>query len=915
MCLWLSRLIGAIFKKNNSMAIRLLINGTQADLGNNAEGLLLFNYGAGDLDAPAVVQNAYSKEVVLPPTQENARLFGAWMQPDKVRGVSDAFDALARMPFEIRSNGDEVLEAGYVKLESVSADGYAIHLYGGLGGFLYGLMYGEDGERKTLASLRWSDAIEEGLSFNIRKDLVAAAWTRINSRSADAAIEEWADVINFAPMQNGMPDNFDCNKGLVPVGAEHGCPAVTGEHGVGGYALVEFGREFNEWEVRDLRSYLQRPVISIRAVLDALSNPANNGGYTFDWSAVSSLDDLMCWMTLPMLGVDGEAAEETTLSPTYDRTDMPDLFNGGKARVSFASLPESGSKVEVNLLQDIRFTFTEPTGDAPATEEAGLYGTYVFLRLIAYDSNDEVAAYGKIRCLTDALQPWTPYQAATKLQGNTVDAAGNYTNAVLGPFNADAIEVQMQGKMDNDAGNVWTDLVALSVKGYDIARVELCIIGVGWARGVSRGVRPHLELYDADGRVISIADINTTTIRPQRATAVAETAGRIRSGAYITKSALLDGTPSPADLLLSLVKTFGLVLRYDALEKRVELMQRGDFYTGAEVNLSQRIDRARAYKVEPNIIAEKWLRFAFGDAQGAFAETYRQKYGREYGDKRVNTGSPFNAETLQVLEGVKFVEGVSGVAYSRYYWMLKDSAVGTGILPSPYLDNNCKYTLWDGADAAQQHDVQSLTAGLVLTPVCTLNIPDPGGYDGDFRLQLAGADGQKDGDGAGILLWRDSRSHEYVHLTDDTPAMLNANNGTPCWIPCLTDDTTTMELPVFISYHLRDSYGDVQKSLNMGTPLELFGFDYGYNEGKAVYDRRWRAYIADRYNENSHRVTCWVDWRGMKIGQDMFRPFYWFGGCWWVLEKISDYCWDNPQPCECTFVRVLDKGAYTNGQN
>jgi hypothetical protein len=101
----------------------------------------------------------------------------------------------------------------------------------------------------------------------------------------------------------------------------------------------------------------------------------------------------------------------------------------------------------------------------------------------------------------------------------------------------------------------------------------------------------------------------------------------------------------------------------------------------------------------------------------------------------------------------------------------------------------------------------------------------------------------------------------------------------------------------------------------MGTPLELFGFDYGYNEGKAVYDRRWKAYIADRYNENSHRVTCWVDWRGMKIGQDLFRPFYWFDGCWWVLEKISDYCWDNPQPCECTFVRVLDKGAYTNGQN
>ena len=101
----------------------------------------------------------------------------------------------------------------------------------------------------------------------------------------------------------------------------------------------------------------------------------------------------------------------------------------------------------------------------------------------------------------------------------------------------------------------------------------------------------------------------------------------------------------------------------------------------------------------------------------------------------------------------------------------------------------------------------------------------------------------------------------------------------------------------------------------MGTPRELAMPAASYITGIDIYARAWAAYIADRYGENAHRVTARVDWRGYQIGQDLFRNFYWFDGCWWVLEKMTDYCWNNPQPCECTFVRVLDKGAYTNGQN
>ena len=116
--------------------VRLYIAGNEVDFGEG-DNLLLFTYSAADLDAPAVVQNSYSKEITLPPTKRNAAVFGALWRPDKVAGGADGFDALAREPFEIRNHAGELLESGYVKLSSASArDGFTLVLYGGLGAFL-----------------------------------------------------------------------------------------------------------------------------------------------------------------------------------------------------------------------------------------------------------------------------------------------------------------------------------------------------------------------------------------------------------------------------------------------------------------------------------------------------------------------------------------------------------------------------------------------------------------------------------------------------------------------------------------------------------------------------------------------------------------------------------------------------------
>ena len=902
--------------------VRLYISGSEVDFGDG-ESLLLFTYTAGELDAPAVVQNSYSKEITLPPTQRNARLFGALWRVDKMVGSTDTFDALTREPFEIRNNAGELLESGYVKLSSASAsDGFKVVLYGGLGAFLYGLMFNSDGSKKSLADLTWGDTLDAGLSFNITKAIVAAAWDRLENTTDPMPLASPYDIINFAPMQNGIPSDFDANKGLVPVGGAHGCPAVTGENGITidgtSYALVTFGKDFNEWEVRDLRSYLQRPVFRIKALLSALENPNNNGGYEFDWSAVQNLLDLRAWMTLPLLHTEEITEGNTPLTISWGTN--PITSNQMKNSVSVVintaeTLPAVG-KLTISVVLKLRISHAS-TAYATSLWN-GNFGLCIFARLIGYDSGNNPIVYGPMRELAYADNRQT--RAAGRFLGGYTGTTeeGYWENSIFGPFRKEEVELQVQsGNLTKpSAGISVTDSMGLSLSGYNIDHFKVVIGAVTGEQEVG-----HIDWSVGTLGVpfgtatMGAATISQATLLAEYGNALTENSTRVRTGAYISKKALLGGTTSPADLLLSLVKTFGFVLAYDGLNKRIRLLNRGDFYAGQEVNLQERIDRSRPYIVEPNGISEKWLEFALHPALGAFAQYYRQRYGIEYGAKRVNTGSPFNVDTLKVLDGVQFVEAVTGLAYSRYFYLVEDASVGSGILPSPYLDNDCKYTLWKNPSGeASEHDIKALTNAVTLTTINDTGISNPNGYDTDWRVLLANADGGSDGDGAGMLLFKDAMLHEYTHLTDDAAGMLNKNNGNPCWIPCLTD-TADLVVPSFISANFTHNWGDVERSLNIAAPQELAGRDYYFREGRAVYDRRWREYIADRYDENAHRVTCYVDWSGIPVGQALLGKFFWFDGSWWVLDKIEDYCWDNPQPCKCTFVRVLNKSAYTNGQS
>lgn len=277
--------------------ISLYIAGKKVDLDNNS--FILFNYTMEDLSNPTIVKNSFSKQITLKGTPVNNEIFGNIYRTDRKtifgeKNTGIFFDPLRKTPFSIYNDMGEIIESGYVKLDGVSmvagVPEYKITLYGGLGSFFYNLTYNDNGDKKTLADLVYQH--EDGrigkiVSRKIDATAVISAWEYLDwGAHADA---DW-DIINFAPCYNGLPDKFDANKVLCNAESyQNVVPSATIEGETYGIKtgcstfLITMANKHTEWEMKIMSPYLQRMVVSVKAIMRAIRLPENNGGYSVEF--------------------------------------------------------------------------------------------------------------------------------------------------------------------------------------------------------------------------------------------------------------------------------------------------------------------------------------------------------------------------------------------------------------------------------------------------------------------------------------------------------------------------------------------------------------------------------------------------------------------------------------------------------
>lgn len=321
--------------------ISLYIAGKKVDLDNNS--FILFNYTMEDLSNPTIVKNSFTKQITLKGTPANNEIFGNLWKADRKTIFGEgytgvAFDPLRKTPFTIYNEMNEIIESGYVKVNSVSKISgsyeYKISLYGGLGSFFYSLTYDENGDKRTLADLIYADYNGDQISGKdcgyVENDgltCVKEAWMYLENPDNYNGRTTWVNIINFSPCYNGTDSGFSydkmlfadsTNKRWVNIYANDKHPDATS-------VLVTFENKHSEWEMKDLRWYLQRPVISMKAILHAITEKINNGGYSVILNNLTEKEYANVWITLPRIPLDSRK-EKDAISKLLDGTDSPSSY-------------------------------------------------------------------------------------------------------------------------------------------------------------------------------------------------------------------------------------------------------------------------------------------------------------------------------------------------------------------------------------------------------------------------------------------------------------------------------------------------------------------------------------------------------------------------------------------------------------
>lgn len=318
---------------------RLYIGGRLADC--SPEKLILMTFTSEDLTNPTTILNSYSQQITLPGTSANNAIFGHFYRADR-RTTSTGFNALQRAPFSIVTENSEVLVSGYAKLESVERTGadvhsYSVSLYGNLGGFFQGLTYREDGSEKTLADMMYknkygSPFIMSSTRLNIDAESVSDAWNWLRL-GGTAGLDSWYNVINFAPCYNGLPEEpFDAKRAIANIGEIYNLTTQTDsgylyESNYNNAVLITMAEGKDEWEMRDLRAWRQRPVLSVSAFIDAVSV----SGFTFSATPAVKLRLTGLWLTLPMIAeaktsIMGSDLMKATVTPSKMLTNLAKTF-------------------------------------------------------------------------------------------------------------------------------------------------------------------------------------------------------------------------------------------------------------------------------------------------------------------------------------------------------------------------------------------------------------------------------------------------------------------------------------------------------------------------------------------------------------------------------------------------------------
>ena len=101
---------------------------------------------------------------------------------------------------------------------------------------------------------------------------------------------------------------------------------------------------------------------------------------------------------------------------------------------------------------------------------------------------------------------------------------------------------------------------------------------------------------------------------------------------------------------------------------------------------------------------------------------------------------------------------------------------------------------------------------------------------------------------------------------------------------------------------------DLTETLDFGVPRELYVPNCTYDKGIGIFNKFWKNYISDVYSVNTRVMECYCFLDNI---DEVFREFYYYDNCLWILSKIVDWSMDT-KLCKATFIKVNHISNYTS---
>lgn len=970
--------------------LRLFINNIEVEFTQQPD--ILFNYKAEDTSNPTIVKTMFSKTVYVPKTPNNNKIFGHIGILDRLQ-TSENYSPSAKYEFHLLNNGD-LIESGYVKLDKITKDNYELTLFGGLGSFFYALMYNEDGDKRKLSDLTWytyfsrdnqPDSDDEfGIKVNNQSVFNAFSYQQSGEynrnwgegEKEDRFFDIW-DWFTFIPAYNGYYNDFDSDKAIMFIGNDKGIGGDSKYRSItedgktytlkNGYARCDLSTELTEWQVRDLRSYQQRPAFRLRRFIEACTYPENNGGYTVNldpsffntenpyyndtYVALPKLDELVkqngkgniniesdLAIGSGSVGITSSSSNSAFLIPSTYTSDYSWVMDGLTWTKKYYdqkeeehSLPYSAEwsvqyrfklNIGVNQEKEIRFGRWNFSGKWQTSSLA--------VQLIAYSGDNKLLAYSPIYNFTDRQFPLTvnewKYGDKGLFMGETVnDIKGSFKNGVfLDTFadNNSVFELKIDAVPIVDSG---IKIKIVMAKGSNVKELQNGNILIneqpGWG-----SIDRHL------------INVGTLSLNKEKSYSICN------FGVYdnlnkisLNKKLIFSQEISPAEYLLSFCKMFGLKFILDSSKKEVSILTKNNYYKDNIVNIEDKVDLSADFDIKPLTYDYRYFNMQLETPETDYAEKYKMKYEVDYGMKKINTNYNFSPDEQELFSDNVYKNGItvldSNPAYYNwrqgnvYYPTINTNMYEYVLFHTPKnstdLEEHKMYVYpYTSADRRSEYSFNGVNND-AFPKICYFEED----YSlVDFANNLVIRNGIKSiSDGEGKWVW--------YSISDDVEEMYLLNGGKPCYFLTNQPDVYneniqyTYSLPVYTKYKTSiikrfetlnddDEYlaevPNITDSLDFGSPREMY-CNWKSQDETTIYNRFWKKFIEDQYSVDSRVVSCDVLLEG-KIDEESLRSFYYFGNSLWVLNAINNYNPAAKYTTNCEFIKVIDKDNYLSGQ-